>query len=146
MGILQNLQKFRVRVWKCYRTHRSSGWTQKMMYPYPGYCGTGRTELIEVSGTGMNVLHNPQTFRVYMKVLQNLQKFRVLWHGRTELTEVPGRYKNAVPVPRVLWHWCTELTEVPGTGMNVVQNLQKFRVRVWICTELTRVPERVISG
>ena len=25
-----------------------------------------------------------------MKVLQNFQKFRVLWHGRTELTEVPG--------------------------------------------------------
>ena len=25
-----------------------------------------------------------------MKVLQNFQKFRVLWHGRTELTEVLG--------------------------------------------------------
>ena len=33
--------------------------------------------------------------------LQNSQKFRVLWHGRAELTEVPGRYKNAVLVPRV---------------------------------------------
>ena len=81
-----------------------------------------------------------------MKVLQNLQKFRVLWRLRVELTEVPGRYKNAVPVPRVLWHGRTDLTEVPGTGMNVdecrtltevlctgmddVQNSQKFRVRV----------------
>ena len=36
-----------------------------------------------------------------MKVLQNSQKFKVLWHGRTELTEVTGRYKNAVPVPLV---------------------------------------------
>ena len=69
-----------------YRTHRSSGYG----YECP-------TELTEVPGTGM-------------KVLQNFQKFRVLWHGRTELTEVPGRYRNAVPVPRVLWHGRTDLT------------------------------------
>ena len=42
-----------------------------------------------------------------MGVLQQLQqKFRVLWHGRIELTEVSG------------------------TGMNILQNLQKFRLRV----------------
>ena len=41
-----------------------------------------------------------------MKVLHNFQKFRVWWNGRAELTEVPG------------------------TGMNVVQNLQKFGVRL----------------
>ena len=89
-----------------YRTHRRSG------YEYECH-----TELKEVPGTGM-------------EVLQNFQTFRVFWHGRTELTEVPGRYKNAVPVPRVLWHGRTDLTEVPGTGMNVVQNTQKFFVRV----------------
>ena len=72
-----------------------------------------------------------------MEVLQNSQKSRVLWHGRTELTEVPRRYKNAVPVPQVLWHGRTDLTEVPGTGMNIVQNSQKFRVRV-----ITRVNTR----
>ena len=74
--------------------------------------------------------------------LQNSQKFRVLWHGRAELTEVPGRYKNAVLVPRVFvarayrtyrssgygYECRTVLTEVPGTGMNVLQNLQKFFV------------------
>ena len=76
---------FRVRVWESYRTsrsfrygyecvidlpevpgivarecrtHRSSGRVQKVLYPYPGYCGTGCTELTEVSGTGMNVLQN----------------------------------------------------------------------------------------
>ena len=38
-----------------------------------------------------------------MKVLQNSQKFRVLWRGRTELPEIPGGYKYDVPVPRVLW-------------------------------------------
>ena len=36
-----------------------------------------------------------------MKVLQNLQNFRVSWHRRTELSEVPVRYKHAVPVPLV---------------------------------------------
>ena len=65
-----------------------------------------------------------------MKVLQKFQKFRVLWHGRTELTEVSGRYNNAVPVPRLVWRGHTDLTEVPGMGMNVVQNSQKFFVRV----------------
>ena len=78
---------FRVRVWKSYslgygyvrvtkltevpgsvvrgyRTHRSSGRVQKMLYPYPGYCGAGRTELTEVPGTGMNVLQISQKFRV----------------------------------------------------------------------------------
>ena len=74
-------------------------------------------ELPEVSGTGM-------------EVLQSSQKFRVLWHGRAELTEVPGRYKNTAPVPRVLWHGRTDLTEVPDTGMDVAQNSQKFFVRV----------------
>ena len=48
-----------------------------MMYPYPG----GLTELPEVSSTGM-------------EVLQNFQKFRVLSHRRTELTEVAGGYKT----------------------------------------------------
>ena len=58
----------------------------------------------------------------------------VLWQGRTELTEGPGRYKNAVLVPRVFvalayrtyrssgypygYESRTELTQVPGTGMN----------------------------
>ena len=41
-----------------YRTHRSSGRVQKVLYPYPGYCCTGCTELTEVPGTGMNALQN----------------------------------------------------------------------------------------
>ena len=130
MEVFQNSQKFRV-LWhgrtelaqvpggykKCctrtlgivtrgVQTHRRSGYG----YECP-------TELTEVPSTGM-------------KVLQNFRKFRVLWHGRTELTEVPGRYENAVPVPRVLWQWRTELTEVRCTGLDVVQNSHKFRVRV----------------
>ena len=69
----------------------------------------------------------------YGTVTENSQKLRVLWHGRTEPTEVPGGYKknDVVLVPRVLGHGAyrthrrssgygyerlTELTEVPGTG------------------------------
>ena len=53
---------------RAYRTHRSSGRVQKMLYPYPGYCGTGRTELTEVPGMGMNVLQSSQKLfvRVWM--------------------------------------------------------------------------------
>ena len=36
------------------------------------------------------------------------------------------------PYPGYLWHGRTELTGVPGTSMNVVQNSQKFFVRVWM--------------
>ena len=74
-----------------------------------GHAYGSLTALPEFSGTGM-------------KVLQNSQKFRVLWHGRTELTEVPGGYERCCTRTRVLWHGSTELTEVPGTGMNVLQN------------------------
>ena len=87
MEVFQDSLKFRV-LWHGRTEHRSSEGVQSMLYPYPGYCGTGRTELTEVSGTGM-------------KVLQIFQKFRVLWHARTELTEVSGRYENVVPAPRV---------------------------------------------
>ena len=76
------------------------------------------TELPEVSGTGM-------------EVLQNSQKFRVLWRGRTELAEVPGGYEKCLyPYPGYCGTGRTELTEVPGAGMNAIQNSQKFRVRV----------------
>ena len=65
-----------------------------------------------------------------MDVLQNSHKFRVLWHGRTELTEVPGGYKKCCTRTPGCRTGRTELTEVPGTGMNVLQNSQNFRVRV----------------
>ena len=77
MGVLQNFQKLGYGygsvaeltevpgiVERVYRTHRSSGRVQNMLYPYPGYGGTGRTELTEVPGTGMNVPQNLQKIRV----------------------------------------------------------------------------------
>ena len=84
-----------------------------------GYGYECPTELTDVPGTGL-------------EALQNFQKFRVLLHGRTGLTELPDWDNYAVPVPRVLWHGRTHLTEVRGTGMNVVQNSQKFFVRIWV--------------
>ena len=95
---------------QAYRTNRSCGRVQNVVYPYPGYCGAGLTELTEVPGTGV-------------KVLQNSQHFRVLWHGRTKLPEVRGRYKHALPVPRVFVapayrtsrsYGCESLTKLPA--------------------------------
>ena len=63
---VHNSQKFRVRVLKSYRGSRSSG---------NGY--ESLTEVPDVPGTGV-------------KVLQILQTFQVLWHGRTGRTELPG--------------------------------------------------------
>ena len=75
MEVLQKSQKFRV-LW--------NGGTEPTKVP-GGYktCCTrtldtvmGRTKRTEIPGAGM-------------KALAEFQKFRVLWHGRTELTEVP---------------------------------------------------------
>ena len=63
MGILYKLQNIHIRVRKCHRTHRSSG-----------YCDTG--------------VHNSQTFRAGTKPLQPYPGY--LWHGRIELTKVPA--------------------------------------------------------
>ena len=130
MGVSQNIQKFRVRVWKCYRTHRISGdcgasvqssqtLRAGINYAVPvhqvlwrgaykthkcaGYGHECPIVLTEVPGTGM-------------KGLQNFRKFRVLSHGRTDFAEVPGRYKIMYPY-----------TGYCGT---VTQILQNFRVRV----------------
>ena len=98
----------------------------------PGYCD--------------KVLQKPHEFRI--RVGGSYRTYRSSGDGYgsvTELTEVPGRYKNAVPVPRVFvarayraykssgcgYECRTELTEVPGTGMNVLQNLQKFFVGLY---------------
>ena len=110
MEVLTELTEVPSIVARAYRTHKSSGYG----YECP-------TELIEVPGTGM-------------KVFRNFQKFQLFWHGRTEPTKVPGRHKNALPVPRVLWYSRTDFTEVPGTGMNVVQISQTQRS----CTDNTR--------
>ena len=54
----------------------------------------------------------------------------------------PGYFYKGIPVPRVLCHGRTELTEVPGTGMSVVRNSQKFGYGYGNLTQLTEVPGR----
>ena len=111
MEVLQNFQKLRVRVWKCDRTHRSSG-----------YCGTGVQKSQKFRAGTQNAVPVP----------------RVLWLGAyrthrssgyghecpTELTEVPGTgMKSLKRTSRRSGYGHerpTELTEVPGTGMKVL--------------------------
>ena len=66
----------------------------------------GVLELPEVSGTGS-------------EMLQNSQKLRVLWHGRTVLTRSGYGYECR-----------TEHAEVRCVGMDGVYNSQKFRAPV----------------
>ena len=67
--------------------------------------GYSLTELPKLSGTGM-------------ELLQKFQKFRVLWHRHTALTEVLRWYKILC-------------TRTPGIVARVfLQNSQKFRVRL----------------
>ena len=157
MRVVQNFQKFGVLAWTYYvqnyfqelqvpyRTHRSSGRVQNMMYPFPGYCGTSQTEFTEVPGRGMgygyeNLTEVPEVPGMGMRVLRNFQNFRVLWHGRPELPDVRGRSKHAVPVPLLFvapsyrtsesfgygYENLTEVPDVPGTGMKVLRNSAEF--------------------
>ena len=76
------------------------------------------TEPPEVPGTGT-------------EVFQNCQKFPVSWHGRTELKQKSrAGIKMLYPYPGYCGHGRTGLAEVSGAGIKVVQNFQKFRVRV----------------
>ena len=98
------------------------------LYRHPGYCAEG-IPLLQVL-----CRRSYRTYRSsglgYRTLTELTEVPGILWHGRTELIEVPGRYKNVVPVPRYYETGRTELTEVPGSGMEVVHNLQNFRVRV----------------
>ena len=87
------------------------------------------------------MLQNVQKFRVTgINVLHNFQKFRVLWHGSTELTGVPGAYERCCTRTPGIVARCTELAEVPDTGMNVPQNQQKFGYGYESPTEHPEVP------
>ena len=99
--------------------------------PVPGVLCHRLTELTELPGKGTGFLQNFQKFRVRVRMsyrtsrssrycgtgVQNSQKFRAC-------------IKILYPYPGYCGHRRAELPEVSGTGMNVVQNFQKFRVRV----------------
>ena len=151
MGVLQDFQKCRVRAWKCYRTSKSSGYCGKGIHnlqklwagtkhavPVPrvvwygsyrthkssGYGYESFTQLPEVPGTGT-------------KVLQHFQNFRVLWHGRTELPEVPSRYKHTVPVPRVFVAPAYRTSRSSGYGYEYPTEVTEVLCRVWFCVNPT---------
>ena len=87
------------------------------------------TGVTEFPGKGMRVLQNFQKFRVRYGFLQNLQKFRVVWDRRTELAKVPSGYKPCYTrTPGIVATGVQNFQKY--RGMNVVQNFQKFRVRV----------------
>ena len=77
-----------------------------------------QSEVTEVAGKGMGILQNLQKFQVRVRKCHRTQKLRVLWHVRTKLTEIPGRYKCCI--------------RTPGTCGTGVQSSQKFRVPVWM--------------
>ena len=88
------------------------------------------TEHTEVPGTGIEVLQDSQVPGTGMEVLQNSQKFRV---GIRMFYPYPGYCDTGVQNLQKFgygYECRPELTEVPGTGMDLVQNSQKFRVRV----------------
>ena len=49
-GSVTELTKVPDIVARAYKTHRTYERVQNMLYPYPGYCGTGRTEPTELPG------------------------------------------------------------------------------------------------
>ena len=102
---------------RAYRTHRSSGQVQTMLFPYPGYCGKGRTELTEVPGTGMSVQQNSRKLRVWV-----WKSFRTCRSSGYCGTGVHNLLKFRAGIEM--------LYPYPGYCGTVVQILHKFRVRV----------------
>ena len=71
---------------RAYRTRRSSGRVRKMLVPVPRVLWHGAYRTHRSSGYGYECPTELTEFLgAGMKVLQNFQKLRVLWHGRTEL-------------------------------------------------------------
>ena len=129
MGVSQNFQKIRVRVWKCHRTHRISGYCgtglpnsqkfragTKHAVPVPRVLWHGSYRTHRSSGYGYESLTQlPEVPGTGIKVLQTSRSSRYGYESLTELPEVPGvvarayrthtssggRYENAVPVPQV---------------------------------------------
>ena len=91
---------------RAYKTCRSSFRIQKVLYSYPGIVARG---VVNSQKFRVRVLISYRTnisLGTGMKFLQNFRMFRVLCYGRTQLTEAPG------------------------AGMNVLQSLQEYLVRV----------------
>ena len=73
-----------------------------------------------------------------------------MWHGRTEVPEVPGRCKHAVPVPRVFvapayrssrrsGYGYNCLTEVPEVLCKVIPGVNTPGMVLCVPTEITKI-------
>ena len=127
MGALQNFQKFRVRVWKCHRTSRTSGyWGTGIQNSQKFRAGTSRAVPVpRVLWHGSSRTHKSSRYG-YQSLNITSRSSRYGYESLTKLPQVPGRYKHALPVPRVFvapayrtsrsfgyGHECpTEVTEV----------------------------------
>ena len=154
--IQKELPELSGNVTQAYKTHRSSGRVQEVLYPYPGYCGTSRTELTEVPGTGMNYYRSSgygyellQKFQKFPRIVARAYRtYRYSGYGYecpTDLIKVLCVVIPGVNTPGMVlcvpngqhasrkfacgYECRTELTYVPRTG-RVVQNSQKLRIRV----------------
>ena len=100
-----------------------------MLYHYPGYCGTGLTELTEVPGTGMEVLQNFQKPGYGYESLAKLLELPGIVARAYRTPRSSGQVRNVLyPYPGSLWRRGTELPEVPGNGTSDLQKLQFFLV------------------
>ena len=114
IDVVPKLPKCPVPVLMLYRTYRSVRYRYEGLYRYRRYQYPYRTELTEVSGTGIDVVPN-----LCIDVVPNLPKCPVPVLMYRTYRSVRYRY------------WCrTELTEVSGTGIDVVPNLSKCPVPV----------------
>ena len=119
------------RVWKRYRTHRSSGYCRAGVQNSHKF-RTGTKNAVPVPRVSWHMAYRTHRSSVYgyecptkltevpdtgMKVLKNLQKFRVLCLSRTYLLQ---KFRAGIK----------RLYPYPGYCVTVVQILQKFRVRV----------------
>ena len=98
-----------------YRADRCSGYGYESLAQVP-----------EVQGTGM-------------EVLQSILNFRVLWHGRTELSELSSGYKHAVPVPWVFVAPSCRTHRTSGYGYECPPEVTEVLCRVvsgycFVCT------------
>ena len=96
----------------------------------PGYCNEGIPAPRELCHSLAGVAKVPDKG---MGILQNFQKFRVLWHKRTELTKVPSGYKTCC-------------TRTPGIVARAYQTFRSSGYGYECPRELTEVLCRVIPG
>ena len=121
MKVLQNSPTFRVGTRKLYFYPYPHPGILTRAYPYPGYCATGVQNLL---GTGMNVVHNLQRFRVQVIPRVWFCKYSTKLNRFTYVCSVYEYFQVRV-IPCV-W-FCTCPTEYRTQPFHV----RKFRVRVW---------------